>query len=217
MEKLVDNKGWKELMLLYQDNKNFSLKEHFQKDSGRFKKFSIQFESLLLDFSKNMVTEKTLNLLTKLAKSRGIEDAIFNLFEGKKVNTTENRPALHTALRNFSNSPLNVDGMDVMKEISSEREKIRKFSEKIRKNQWKGYSGKPIKCLVNIGIGGSYLGPRMVTEALKGFADTDLKIEFISNIDGADLQETLKNIDLETALSIVSSKSFSTEETLTNA
>ncbi|MDQ3192894.1 MAG: glucose-6-phosphate isomerase [Bacteroidota bacterium] len=217
MEKLLENRIWNELTSHYQDVKSIHVKEHFEKDSERFSKFSLRMENLLLDYSKNKITDKTIELLIKLAKSRGVEKAINDLFEGIKINTTEKRPALHTALRSFSKNKLKVSGQDIMEEIRKEREKIKNISEKIRDGQWKGYSGKPIKYLINIGIGGSYLGPRMVTEALKEYADNSLKIKFISNIDSVDLKETLKKIDLETTLFIVSSKSFNTQETLTNA
>ncbi|HET6243730.1 MAG: glucose-6-phosphate isomerase [Bacteroidetes bacterium] len=217
MEKLTENSVWQELTAHYQKTKKLEIKELFENDSQRFNKFSIQHENLLVDFSKNRANEQTIALLLELAKSRNVHKAINDLFLGEKINLTEKRSVLHTALRNFSHEPISVNGKDVMPEVFKEREQVRRLSEKIRNQQWKGFTGKTINCLVNIGIGGSYLGPRMVTEALKDYENTTIQIEFIANIDGADLRQALKNTDPETTLFIVSSKSFNTPETLINA
>lgn len=192
------------------------LKSLFTQDPDRFKKFSILFEDLLFDFSKNRINDTTLALLMQLARECKLETAIKAMFNGDKINQTENRPVLHIALRNQRNKPIYVDGKDVMPEVNAVLAKMEKFSEAIISGSWKGYTGKAITDVVNIGIGGSDLGPVMVTEALKHYK-TRLNLHFVSNIDGTHLAETLKNIDPETTLFLVASKTFTTQETMTNA
>ncbi len=193
-----------------------SLKGLFEKDKERFTKFSVQFEDILLDYSKNRVTDETLALLQQLAKECKLDDAIKAMFKGDKINQTEDRPVLHVALRNQSNSPIFVEGKDVMPEVNAVLAKMEKFSNSIISGDWKGYTGKAITDIVNIGIGGSDLGPVMVTEGLKAYK-THLNLHFVSNIDGTHLAEALKMVNPETTLFLVASKTFTTQETMTNA
>ncbi len=192
------------------------LKQLFTEDPDRFKKFSIIFEDMLFDFSKNRITDTTLALLVQLAKECKLDEAISAMFRGDKINQTEGREVLHVALRNQSNTPILVEGKDVMPEVNAVLAKMEKFSDAIIAGTWKGYTGKPITDIVNIGIGGSDLGPVMVTEALKAYK-THLNLHFVSNIDGTHLAETLKAVDPETTLFLVASKTFTTQETMTNA
>ena len=192
------------------------LKQLFIEDADRFKKFSILFEDILFDFSKNRVDSTTLALLVQLAKECKLDDAIKAMYSGDKINQTENRPVLHIALRNQSNVPILVDGKDVMPEVNAVLAKMEKFSKSIISGEWKGYTGKPITDIVNIGIGGSDLGPVMVTEGLKAYK-THLNLHFVSNIDGTHLAEALKTVNPETTLFLVASKTFTTQETMTNA
>lgn len=198
------------------DINQITIKELFTQDPKRFEKFSILFEDILLDFSKNRINETTLALLNQLARECKLDDAIKAMFNGDKINQTEGRPVLHVALRNQSNKPIYVDGKDVMPEVNAVLSKMEKFSHAIISGQWKGYTGKEITDVVNIGIGGSDLGPVMVTEALKAYK-TRLNLHFVSNIDGTHLAETLKNVKPETTLFLVASKTFTTQETMTNA
>ena len=198
------------------DINQITIKELFTQDPKRFEKFSILFEDILLDFSKNRINETTLALLNQLARECKLDEAIKAMFNGDKINQTEGRPVLHVALRNQSNTPIYVDGKDVMPEVNAVLSKMEKFSHAIISGQWKGYTGKEITDVVNIGIGGSDLGPVMVTEALKAYK-TRLNLHFVSNIDGTHLAETLKNVKPETTLFLVASKTFTTQETMTNA
>jgi len=198
------------------DINQITIKELFTQDPKRFEKFSILFEDILLDFSKNRINETTLALLNQLARECKLDEAIKAMFNGDKINQTEGRPVLHVALRNQSNTPIYVDGKDVMPEVNAVLSKMEKFSHAIISGQWKGYTGKEITDVVNIGIGGSDLGPVMVTEALKAYK-TRLNLHFVSNIDGTHLAETLKNVNPETTLFLVASKTFTTQETMTNA
>ena len=193
------------------------MRELFEKDNNRASKFSIQLESLLFDYSKNRITEKTMAYLIDLAKSRGLEDKIKAMFSGERINITENRAVLHTALRNRANTPVYVDGENVMVKINEVLAKMRKFSEAVRFGEFKGHTGKKLTNIVNIGIGGSDLGPKMAVEALKKYKAKDINTYFISNIDGTACAEVLNKIDPETTLFIVASKTFTTVETLTNA
>lgn len=190
--------------------------EMFRHDPDRFKKLHIQFEDVLVDYSKNRINEKTLGLLFELASECKLSDAINSMFAGELINRTENRSVLHIALRNRSNSPILVNGSDVMPEINRVLDQMEIFSEKIISGTWKGYSDKAITDIVNIGIGGSDLGPLMVTEALRPF-HTHIRPHFVSNIDGTHLAEALKSLNPETTLFIVASKTFTTQETMTNA
>lgn len=197
--------------------KQMHMREMFASDPNRFDKFHIDFNDFLLDYSKNNITEETMALLLTLAKESGLEQAIHDMFDGKRINTTENRPVLHVALRNRDNHPIFVDGKDVMPEINAVLEKMKSFSEQVRQGKWLGATGKAITDVVNIGIGGSDLGPAMATEALKAYKTDALNFHFVSNVDGTDIVETLKVCHPETTLFIISSKTFTTQETLTNA
>ncbi|WP_159730114.1 glucose-6-phosphate isomerase [Sphingobacterium sp. 18053] len=192
------------------------LRALFAADPARFEKFSIAFEDILLDYSKNRITEETKVLLVQLAKECGLADAIAAMFSGERINVTENRPVLHTALRNQSDQPVYVDGKDVMPDVKRVLAQMKAFTEKIISGQWKGYTGKEITDVVNIGIGGSDLGPVMVTEALKAYK-TRLNVHFVSNVDGTHIAETLKAVDPETTLFLIASKTFTTQETMANA
>jgi glucose-6-phosphate isomerase len=192
------------------------LKTLFEKDENRFKKFSLAFNDIYLDYSKNRINDTTMALLVQLAKECELESAIKALFNGDKINETEDRAVLHTALRNRSNSPILFEGKDVMPDVNEVLQKMKKFSEAIISGTWKGYTGKTITDVVNIGIGGSDLGPVMVTEALKAYKN-HLNLHFVSNVDGTHIVETLKNVDPETTLFLVASKTFTTQETMSNA
>ena len=192
------------------------LKEFFETDQDRFKKYSVLFNDIFLDYSKNRVNDKTMALLTQLAKECELENAIKAMFSGDVINETENRAVLHTALRNRANTPVLVDGKDVMPDVNEVLAKMKKFSEAIISGSWKGYTGKTITDVVNIGIGGSDLGPVMVTEALKAYKN-HLNLHFVSNVDGTHIVETLKKVDPETTLFLIASKTFTTQETMSNA
>ncbi len=196
---------------------NKQIKDFFTEDNVRFNKFSLQINDILFDFSKNILTEETLVLLLELAEQTGLEDKISAMFNGHKINNTENRAVLHTALRNQSNRAVFVDGHDVMPDVRSELQKMRHFCNVLHNHEWLGYSGKTITDIVHIGIGGSELGPRMVTTALTPYHRPDIKVHFVSNVDQADIVETLQPLSQETTLFIVASKVFNTQETLTNA
>ncbi|WP_207422040.1 glucose-6-phosphate isomerase [Desertivirga brevis] len=192
------------------------LRELFAEDPSRFEKFSIQFNDILLDYSKNRINDKTIALLVQLAKECGLKEAIEAMFTGDKINETEGRSVLHVALRNQGNDPIMVDGADVMPEINAVLEKIEKFVNSVLSGDWKGYTGKTITDVVNIGIGGSDLGPVMVTEALRPYK-THLNLHFVSNVDGTHIAETLKKVNPETTLFLIASKTFTTQETMANA
>ena len=212
--------SWKKLQTHFEQMKNIEMKNMFAEEdkqtTTRFDKFHIQFEELLFDFSKNRINEETMSLLLDLAKEVNLQDAITKQIAGDYINVTENRAVLHTALRNKSNTPVIVDGRNVMLEINEVLGRMDTFTQKVRSGEWKGYTGKPITDVVNIGIGGSDLGPVMVVEALK-YYNTKLKLHFVSNIDGTHIVETMKNLDMETTLFIIASKTFTTQETMTNA
>ena len=193
------------------------LRKLFSADADRFKKFSTSFEDILFDYSKNIINNKTLQLLFQLAEECQIKDGIEAMFKGEKINETENRSVLHVALRNFSDRPYYSDGQDVMPEVEKVREHMKTFTERIHSGEWKGYTGKPIKYIVNIGIGGSDLGPVMVTEALKPYWKEGIQAYFVSNIDGTHIAETLKKVNPEETLFLIASKTFTTQETMTNA
>jgi glucose-6-phosphate isomerase len=193
------------------------LRDLFAADKKRAEKFTLIEDDICFDFSKNRITEETLQLLIQLAVSRNLKQEIQRMFNGEKINQTENRAVLHVALRNLGNQPIFVDGQDVMPGIFAVLEKMKKLAEGIRCGDWKGFSGKPIKNIVNIGIGGSDLGPRMVTEALKYYSYRGLTVYFVSNVDGTHIEETLRGLSPEETLFIVSSKTFTTMETMTNA
>jgi glucose-6-phosphate isomerase len=193
------------------------LKALFEEDADRHKKFSIRLGDIFLDYSKNRITTRTRSYLIQLAEEAGLSDAIEQMFSGAKINATEGRSVLHVALRNRSNDPILVDGKDVMPDVNEVLVKMKEFSGKVRSGAWKGYSGKEIKDIVNIGIGGSDLGPVMVTEALKAYGKDGLNVHFVSNVDGTHIAETVKNLDPETTLFMIASKTFTTQETMANA
>ena len=193
-----------------------SIKDLFAEDADRFNKFSVFFEDILLDYSKNRISDETLALLVQLARECKLDEAIKSMYAGDKINETEDRSVLHIALRNLSGTPVLVDGKDVMPEVNAVLTKMQKFSNSIISGEWKGYTGKAITDVVNIGIGGSDLGPVMVTEALKHYKN-HLNIHFVSNIDGTHIAETLAGLNAETTLFLVASKTFTTQETMTNA
>lgn len=208
--------SWKELIKHYEATKDVHMKSLFLEDSDRKDKMSLEFEDLHLDFSKNRMTEKTLKLMVELAKECKLEDAIEKYFGGDKINETENRAVLHTALRNKDTSPVLVDGKDVMPEVNETLNKIKAFTDQVVSGSFKGYSGKAITDVVNIGIGGSDLGPNMVVEGLH-FYKNHLHTHFVSNIDGDHVAEVIKDLNPETTLFVIVSKTFTTQETLTNA
>lgn len=207
---------WAKLVEHYDGIKFKSIQNLFEKDPNRFDKYNIQYPNLLFDFSKNNINDQTLKLLLELANETHLKDAINKMFSGDMINVTENRAVLHTALRNRSNVPIMVDGEDIMPQINKVLRQMKNFSDKVISGEWKGFSGKAITDVVNIGIGGSDLGPVMVTEALKHYK-THLNMYFVSNIDGTHMAEVLKNINAETTLFIIASKTFTTQETMTNA
>ncbi len=207
---------WQALQKHYEAIKDSQMRDMFAKDPERFNKFSLKLENMLLDYSKNRINEETMKLLVELAKASGVEEAREKMFTGEKINWTEGRAVLHTALRNRSNKPVMVDGKDVMPDVNAVLAKMKAFCQKVRSGEWKGFTGKKIKNVVNIGIGGSDLGPVMITEALKHYADGP-EVYFVSNVDGTDFVETTKNLDPEETMFIVASKTFTTQETMTNA
>ncbi len=197
--------------------KQVRLKDLFNKDPHRFSKFSILYGDILFDYSKNLVTDKTLQLLFQLADECKLKDAISAMFNGEKINLTENRSVLHVALRNFSGRPVYTDGRDVMPDVKKVLEQIKKICSAVHSGDWKGYTGKKMKYIVNIGIGGSDLGPVMVTEALKPYWVNGIQTYFVSNVDGTHVAETLKKVNAEETLFLIASKTFTTQETMTNA
>jgi glucose-6-phosphate isomerase len=210
-------KAWKKLAEHYRLIKDKQIKDLFKKDKNRFSNFSIWFEDILLDYSKNLIDKKTIKLLLDLAKETKLKSSIEKMFSGDSINETENRAVLHTALRNRSNNPVYRDGKDVMPDVNKVLQKMELFSNNILSKQWKGYTEKPISDIVNIGIGGSDLGPIMVTEALKPYKLPDINAHFVSNVDATHIAETVKKLNPETALFMIASKTFTTQETMTNA
>ena len=209
--------AWQALQKHFDEMKDVTIADLFAKDGDRFSKFSGTFgDQMLVDYSKNRITEETLAKLQDLAKECDLAGAIKSMFSGEKINRTENRAVLHVALRNRSNTPILVDGKDVMPEVNAVLEKMKTFSEAIISGEWKGYTGKAITDVVNIGIGGSDLGPYMVTEALRPYKN-HLNMHFVSNVDGTHIAEVLKKVNPETTLFLVASKTFTTQETMTNA
>ncbi|EMJ6848703.1 glucose-6-phosphate isomerase [Escherichia coli] len=209
--------AWQALQKHFDEMKDVTIADLFAKDGDRFSKFSATFDDqMLVDYSKNRITEETLAKLQDLAKECDLAGAIKSMFSGEKINRTENRAVLHVALRNRSNTPILVDGKDVMPEVNAVLDKMKTFSEAIISGEWKGYTGKAITDVVNIGIGGSDLGPYMVTEALRPYKN-HLNMHFVSNVDGTHIAEVLKKVNPETTLFLVASKTFTTQETMTNA
>jgi glucose-6-phosphate isomerase len=210
-------KAWKKLEDHKQEAAGWQLRTLFDKDPNRFEKFSLRTDDILVDFSKNLITEKTLELLLALANECRLQEAIQSMFAGEAINETEGRSVLHTALRNFSGEPVLSEGKDVMPAVHKVQEQMREFCRRIHSGEWKGFSGKPIRYVVNIGIGGSDLGPYMVTEALKPYWKENIQPFFVSNIDGTHIVETLKKVNPEETLFLIASKTFTTQETMTNA
>ncbi len=208
---------WQKLCQHQQAIASTHMRDLFKNDANRFDKFSLKFADLLFDYSKHRISDETLPLLMQLAREANIEGWRDRMFAGEKINITEDRAVLHTALRNRANTPVMLDGHDVMPDVNAVLTQMRQFSDKVRNGSWVGYSGKRITDIVNIGIGGSDLGPVMVCDALKPYASPDLQVHFVSNIDGAHLMRALNECDPETTLFIVASKTFTTQETMTNA
>lgn len=217
MSKLTESTAWKALKVHFDQVKDMHMRDLFTEDSQRFEKFSTQMDDILLDFSKNRMTDETFGLLCDLAREAGVEGWRDRMFEGEPINNSEYRPVLHTALRNRANKPVFVDGEDVMPRVNRVLQQIRYFSERVRGGHWRGYSGRLIKDIVNIGIGGSDLGPHVVCDAMKPYAQRGMNVHFVSNIDPTHLTEILKFVEPESTLFIVSSKSFTTQETMMNA
>lgn len=213
----TQTESWKALEAHFEKMKEVQMKDLFTEDEHRFNEFSSTFNDILVDYSKNIITQETLDLLRSLAQECGLKEAIEVMFSGDKINRTEDRSVLHIALRNRSKEPIFVEGKDVMPEVNAALDKMKAFADKITSGQWKGYTGKPIKNIVNIGIGGSDLGPVMVTEALKPYAQYGIEPFFVSNVDGTHLSEVLKKVDAEETLFMIASKTFTTQETMTNA
>jgi glucose-6-phosphate isomerase len=212
-----DTTAWKKLSSHCKTMKKRQMREIFINDTRRFSKFSLTFEDIAVDYSKNILSGKTLKLLLELAQECHVRDAIEKMFSGETINETEGRAVLHIALRNRSNTPIYANSTDVMPEVNAVLEQMKSFSNKISSGEWKGYAGKAVTDIVNIGIGGSDLGPLMVTEALLPYRKPDIRVHFVSNIDGTHISETLKKLSPETTLFMVASKTFTTQETMTNA
>jgi len=218
VSELTKSAIWQSLNAHYENIRPIHMRDLFKQDPNRFENFSLHINDLLFDFSKNRITKETLNLLIDLANHTNLKDQIEAMFRGDKINTTENRPALHTALRGCQQyKAVYVDNEDITPEINRVLDKIERFCDQIRSGKWRGYSGKKITNIVNIGIGGSDLGPKTVLTALQPYAAENIKIHFVSNIDQANIIETISNLTPETTLFIISSKTFTTQETMTNA
>jgi glucose-6-phosphate isomerase len=217
MSTLTESTAWKALQDHHREVASLHMRDLFKADPRRFEKFSLQWNDFLIDYSKNRITEKTMSLLFDLARSRDIKGWTGKMFSGEKINSTEHRAVLHIALRNRSNKPIIVEGSDVMPAVNKVLAHVREFSESVRSGSWKGYTGQPITDVVNIGIGGSDLGPVMITEALKPYGHSRLSVHFVSNVDGTHVAETVKKLNPETTLFIISSKTFTTQETIVNA
>ncbi|UXP31313.1 glucose-6-phosphate isomerase [Reichenbachiella agarivorans] len=209
--------SWSELEEHYEKISGEPIIDMFKNDPERFSKFSIQWKEFLVDYSKNIINDESMSLLMKLAKECELKDAIEAMFTGEKINETEDRAVLHTALRSNSTEPLKVDGQDIRPLIQTELKKVESFANKFHAGELKGYSGKKLNTIVNIGIGGSDLGPYMVTEALKPYSVEGIKAYFVSNVDGSHLHQVLKQVNPEETIFIVASKTFTTQETMTNA
>lgn len=217
MSQLTALPAWQALKNHFQDIKNLHMRDLFDQDPQRFDKFSLTFHDLLFDYSKHRILPETLKLLNQLAEESGLREKIEQMFRGEKINLTERRPVLHTALRNRSNRAITVDGQDIMPLVNQVLHKMRVFTDQVRNGEWRGATGKRITDVVNIGIGGSDLGPLMVTEALKPYASEQLKVHYVSNVDATHLIETLKPLEPETTLFLIASKTFTTQETMANA
>lgn len=209
--------AWPLLAKHFQAMKHVKMSQLFKENPERFQQFSLLKDDILFDYSKNIINAETLQLLFQLVRECGLESAIAAMFSGERINQTEDRAVLHTALRNFSGQPVLVDGKDVMPEVQKVQAQMQQFCQAVHSGQWTGFSGKPIRYVVNIGIGGSDLGPVMVTEALKPYQIKGIETYFVSNVDGTHIAETLRKIDPEETLFLIASKTFTTQETMTNA
>jgi glucose-6-phosphate isomerase len=209
--------AWNLLQQHFDEMRHKKMRQFFNDNPNRFSDFSLSLGDVLFDYSKNIITKQTLDLLIQLANECRLKESIDAMFSGDEINKTEGRAVLHTALRNFSGNPVIVEGQDIMPDIRKVQDKMKAFCTMVHNGEWKGYTGKPIKYIVNIGIGGSDLGPYMVTEALTPYLVNGIKAYFISNVDGTHIAETLKRVDPETTLFLVASKTFTTQETMTNA
>jgi len=217
MPALTTSSTWLALQTHQTDIAATHMRDMFETDPARFDKFNIELNEILFDYSKNRITERTMSLLLALAEEADLKTRIDATFSGEKLNNTEDRPVLHTALRNRSNRPIMVDGQDVMPAVNAVLDKMKTFVGSVRTGDWKGYTGKAITDVVNIGIGGSDLGPKMVVSALTPYTRPDLRSHFVSNVDGTDIAEVLKHVDQETTLFLIASKTFTTQETMANA
>ena len=213
----TETAAWKKLIAHSTEMKSVNMKNLFSEDASRFQKMSITFDDILFDYSKNIITDDTKKLLFELATACELKTATEAMFNGEKINETENRAVLHTALRNCFDTPVLFEGKDIMPDIRGVLDHMKTFCAKIHSGEWKGYSGKKIRNIVNIGIGGSDLGPVMVTEALKPYWVEGIQTYFVSNVDGSHIAETLKNLNAEETLFLIASKTFTTQETMTNA
>lgn len=209
--------SWKKLVSLAEQKKSQHMNTLFAQDSDRFTKFSVELPKLLLDYSKNLIDSETMATLFELAKETQVADWREKMFAGEKINKTENRAVLHTALRGSNRDDLTIDGENVSEHVQAQWQKMEAFVNKVRQGHWLGYSGKRITDIVNIGVGGSNLGPQMVTEALKHYSDNSVRVHYVSNVDGTQIAEILRPLDPEKVLFIVSSKTFTTTETMMNA
>lgn len=217
MPQVTDLPSWQALEQHFGHMAAIPMRTLFEQDEQRFEKFSLQLDDWLFDYSKNRITSETMALLIKLAHEAGLKEAIPAMFNGEKINHTEDRAVLHTALRNRSNRPVQVDGQDVMPEVNAVLKKMRRFTDKVRSGAWQGYTGQAITDIVNIGIGGSDLGPQMVVTALTPYVQSGLTMHFVSNVDGTHISEVLKKVDPATTLFLIASKTFTTQETMANA
>src|SRR5258706_5157339 len=212
MSDITSTKSWQALTSHKNEMAKVHMRDLFAQDADRFERFSLKFKDILLDFSKNRITDQTLKLLLGLCREAKLEKWIDRMFGGEKINITEGRSVLHVALRNQSGRPIFVDGQDVMPDVNKVLRQMKKFCKAVREGEWRGYTGKKITDIVNIGIGGSDLGPVMVTEALKPYADdAQLRVHFVSNVDGTHVAETLKRLDPGQTLFIIASKTFPTQ------
>jgi glucose-6-phosphate isomerase len=217
MTALTQSPAWNALQAHYDATRHLHMRDLFAADPQRFARFSIRWGDLLFDYSKNRITDETMRLLLDLARSVDLPARIRAMFSGEKINVTEDRAVLHIALRNRANTPIYVDGADVMPEVNGVLARMRAFTDAVRDGSWRGATGERITDVVNIGIGGSDLGPKMVVTALAHYAADGLRAHFVSNVDGTDIAETLKRLDPRTTLFLIASKTFTTQETMTNA
>lgn len=217
MTKLQNSAAWAALKDHHNNMKDVQMKDLFAEDSDRYNQFSAKACDILLDYSKNRITSETMDLLLKVVEQQDVMGWAKKMFDGEKINTTEDRAVLHVALRNRGNREIKVDGEDVMPGVNAVLDHMKEFTDQVRSGEWKGYTGKEITDVVNIGIGGSDLGPYMATEALKPYGHERINVHFVSNVDGTDISETVKKCSPETTLFIIASKTFTTQETITNA